>query len=170
MDDRSNSRLVDIEITGADSGFPSGNLAVVETLQSAGQAIARRIHEIDRFVEGFKSHHTEQGAKEFRAMREAIRLHSPLHRGGPLVGLVWITVRHYGPGFTRFERHQRLFQLARRRADQRAHARLQLPGGADTDAFNCVAQHALEFRVIEDLSFEQEQRRRRTFFSSWAYT
>ena len=117
-------------------------LAVVEALQAGGEAVAGRVHQVDRLVQVAGLHHRQQRAEELGAVRDAVRSDAPLHAGAHQIadcrrrasrGMT----AHASPGF---EFLQCRFQHAGGRADQRPDLRRQVPGRADREALDRVAK------------------------------
>ena len=107
-----------IEIAGADALSPMLLFSVVETFESRGEAVAGRVHQIDRVIEIAGFHHTEHGAEQLRHMCEVAALDTPLHAGTHQVEIVSdAESRHDGPLFARLQLLEPPLERATRRSD-----------------------------------------------------
>ena len=134
-------------------------LAVVEALQSGGQAVARLVDHLDRLGELLETHHAEHRPEEFGHVRATAGLDAVFHARRPEIRVVFRPPRHDGPRFAWFEHFQRVFQVPRGRTDKRAHLGFQVPRRADANTVDRVAQGVLEIGIVVDLGLQQQQRR-----------
>ena len=166
--DRAGRGTVHIQVAGADRVDPDLLFAVVEAFESRRQSVAGLVHEADGFFQVLGLHHAQHRAEELGQMGEAARLHAPLDGRPHDVRVLVGKVRHDGPRLARFQFLERRLEHAGGRPNQRAHLGLQIPGRSDRNALDRIAQCLAEGLVVEDLFFQDQQRRGRTLLAAVA--
>ena len=151
---------VDVEVAGADVALPVVPLALVETLETAGEAVARLVHQRDRLAQPLETHHGQHRPEELGHVRVAAGSHAVLDSRRPQARVALDGLRHDSPFLTGLEHLERGFEIARGRLDHRSHLGVELPGGADLETLHRLAQRAPERRVVVDLGLQQQQRGR----------
>ena len=141
-DDRPGRVPVDVGVAHLDPLQPALDLALVEAVQAAGQAVVDGVLQLDGVVEVVGAHHAEHRAEALRLVEPRARADADAHAGRPEP--VVDPARLDQPLLAVVERRERAGQRSRRRVDHRADHRRQVGGRPDAQAAHGVGQAAAE--------------------------
>ena len=149
---------VDVGVAHLDRLAPPRDLALVEAVQTAGQAEVGRVLQLDRLLQRGGAHEPEHGAEDLGAVEEGPRGHPVLDARRPQATGVVELPRLDEPALTGLERRERPEQLAARRLDDRAHPGAEVARPADGDRGDRVDQLSAEARRVRDRPDEDAER------------